>query len=87
MALTGLKEDALKLILFGGKGGVGKTTCALSAGKVYPAGLKSRDCRFCRKRSDARKEYIKRIRIKFRDLKPVIMPLQPREVKGIEGVK
>ena len=32
MALTGLKEDALKLILFGGKGGVGKTTCASSAG-------------------------------------------------------
>jgi len=32
MPLTGLKEDALKLILFGGKGGVGKTTCASSAG-------------------------------------------------------
>ncbi len=32
MALTGLKEGALKLILFGGKGGVGKTTCALSTG-------------------------------------------------------
>lgn len=32
MALTGLKENALKLILFGGKGGVGKTTCASSAG-------------------------------------------------------
>lgn len=32
MALTGLKEDALKLILFGGKGGVGKTTCASGAG-------------------------------------------------------
>jgi len=30
--LTGLKENALKLILFGGKGGVGKTTCASSTG-------------------------------------------------------
>jgi len=30
MALKGLKEPPLKLILFGGKGGVGKTTCASS---------------------------------------------------------
>jgi len=38
MALTGLKEDALKLILFGGKGGVGKTTCALSTGVHLSSG-------------------------------------------------
>ena len=31
MALKRLKSSALKLILFGGKGGVGKTTCATSA--------------------------------------------------------
>jgi len=32
MGLKGLKDTPLKLILFGGKGGVGKTTCASAAG-------------------------------------------------------
>lgn len=34
MSLNNLTRNSLKLILFGGKGGVGKTTCAASAG-VY----------------------------------------------------
>ena len=36
MGLKGLKETSLKLIMFGGKGGVGKTTCA-SAAALYLA--------------------------------------------------
>ncbi|MEI6062479.1 MAG: ArsA family ATPase [Bacteroidota bacterium] len=31
MALTGLDSDKLKLIIFGGKGGVGKTSCAIAS--------------------------------------------------------
>lgn len=37
MPLSGLSNDGLKLILFGGKGGVGKTTCAVVTG-LYLSG-------------------------------------------------
>jgi len=48
--------------------------------------LESRDCQFCRERSDAQVEYIKQIRRKFSGLKVTITPLQPHEVKGIEAL-
>jgi len=48
--------------------------------------LESRDCEFCRERSKAQEEYIKQIRRKFSNLKTTIIPLQPREVKGIEAL-
>lgn len=41
MSLTGLKESSLKLILFGGKGGVGKTTCSVGTGLHLSDGLKT----------------------------------------------
>ena len=59
---------------------------SLKDGKVYPAGLELRDCEFCRERSKAQEEYIKQIRRKFSNLKTTIIPLQPREVKGIEAL-
>lgn len=48
--------------------------------------LELRDCEFCRERSKAQEEYIKQIRRKFSGLKTTIMPLQPREVQGIEAL-
>jgi len=48
--------------------------------------IESRDCEFCRERSKAQEEYIKRIKIKFSDLKTTMLPLQPREVKGVESL-
>ncbi|MEW6087328.1 MAG: ArsA family ATPase [bacterium] len=39
--LTGLTETPLKLILFGGKGGVGKTTCSVGTGLYLSEGLKT----------------------------------------------
>jgi arsenite/tail-anchored protein-transporting ATPase len=41
MGLAGLENDSLKLILFGGKGGVGKTTCASSSGIYLSKHFKS----------------------------------------------
>jgi len=41
MALKGLKETSLKLILFGGKGGVGKTTCACSTALYLAEGFRT----------------------------------------------
>lgn len=41
MALTGLRNKNIKLILFGGKGGVGKTTCAVSTSIFLSKNYKS----------------------------------------------
>jgi len=41
MGLKGLKETSLKLILFGGKGGVGKTTCACATALYLAKGFKT----------------------------------------------
>ena len=49
--------------------------------------LESRDCPFCRERSDAQGDYIKQIRKKFSTLKATIIPLQSREVKGVEALE
>jgi len=48
--------------------------------------LESRDCQFCRERSNAQEEYIGKIRNKFSNLKTTILPLQAIEVKGIEAL-
>ncbi len=48
--------------------------------------LESRDCRFCRERSNAQEKYIRQIRRKFSTLLTTIIPLQPREVNGIESL-
>ncbi len=48
--------------------------------------LESRDCQFCRERSDAQEEHIKQIRRKFSGLKTTILPLQASEIRGIEAL-
>ena len=54
--------------------------------EFLPAGQAGRHCEFCRERSKAQEEYIKQIRRKFSNLKTTIIPLQPREIKGIESL-
>ncbi len=41
MALTGLENNDLKLIIFGGKGGVGKTSCAIASALELSANFKT----------------------------------------------
>src|SRR3989338_2785586 len=54
--------------------------------EFLPAGQAGRHCEFCRERCKAQEEYIKQIRRKFSNLKTTIIPLQPREIKGIESL-
>ena len=45
--------------------------------------LESGDCGFCRERSRAQEDYLKQIKSRFGDLRTVIIPLWPREVRGM----
>jgi len=49
--------------------------------------LESKDCDFCRERRSAQEVYINKIRKRFRHLNTTIVPLQPREVKGLKGLE
>lgn len=46
-----------------------------------------RDCEFCREKRKEQEGYINKIRERFADMKITIVPLQPREVKGIEALE
>lgn len=46
-----------------------------------------RDCGFCRERKKEQEGYVKRIRERFADMRITIVPLQPREVKGMETLE
>jgi len=48
--------------------------------------LESEDCSFCRQRKEAQKKYIKQIFEKFDTLQITEIPLQPREVKGLDEI-
>ena len=44
-------------------------------------------CHFCQVRKEGQDKYIREISGKISDLKTTIIPLQPREVKGIESLE
>ena len=46
----------------------------------------SEDCSFCRQRKEAQQKYIKQIYEKFDTLQITEIPLQPREVKGLDAI-
>jgi len=73
MGLKGLKETSLKLILFGGKGGVGKTTCASSTA-LYLA----KDFKTLILSTDPAHSLADSLGQKLGD--------EPREIKGIENL-
>jgi len=73
MGLKGLKETPLKLILFGGKGGVGKTTCA-SATALYLA----KDFKTLIFSTDPAHSLADSLGQKLGD--------EPREIKGVENL-
>jgi arsenite-transporting ATPase len=49
--------------------------------------LKSDDCEFCRLKRKEQEKYIGYIRRKFGDLRTVIVPAQPQEVKGVAALE
>jgi len=46
--------------------------------------LESVGCQFCRDRRKEQEKYLNQIRKKFSYLRTIIVPLQPREVKGVD---
>jgi arsenite-transporting ATPase len=48
--------------------------------------VESRDCSFCQERAKAEEDYITHIHNTFNHLTLTLVPLQPREVKGIEDL-
>lgn len=48
--------------------------------------LEARGCEFCKQRGKEQEKYIKQIRKRFRHLRVTIVPLQAREVKGLDAL-